>query len=54
MGVVPAGVEVKAVVTAVRVCPNVGVPVMVTVPDNAGVVPDAVLMFALLTAVPAL
>jgi len=40
VGVVPAGVEVSAVVTAVSVCPKVAVPVMVTVPERAGV--DAV------------
>ena len=54
MGVVPAGDEVSAVVTAVSVCPKVAVPLIVTVPDNAGVVAVAVFIAALRTAVPAL
>ena len=47
MGVVPAGVEVRAVVTAVKVWSKVAVPLIVTVPDNAGVVAVAVLNDAL-------
>jgi len=43
VGVVPAGVEVRAVVTAVKVCPNVAVPLIVTVPESAGVAAVAVL-----------
>ena len=46
MGVVPAGVEDRAEVTAVKVCPKVAVPVIVTVPERAGVAAVAVLKFA--------
>ena len=53
MGVVPAGEEANAEVTAVRVWSNVAVPVMVTVPDRVGVA-AAVLISSLRTAIPAL
>ena len=38
MGVVLAGEEVRAEVTAVNVWSKVAVPVMLTLPDKAGVV----------------
>ena len=53
MGVVPAGVDASAEVTAVKVCPKVAVPVMVTVPERAGVDADAVLKFAVVLALEA-
>ena len=36
MGVVPAGEEVRAVVTAVKVWSNTAEPLIVTVPDRVG------------------
>ena len=43
---VPAGDEVRAVVTAVKIWSNIAKPLIVTLPDNAGVAAVAVLKFA--------